>query len=471
MRRPRSWGSSGRVLRLFAVLLLLIVTPLCARDSVRFRGEVYVALDRLMAPDLMDGSARLAAWARNIVVTTQDAGWLFENGGDRVRLESGEVVVLRRPVLVLEGRHFIPAGECGPLMGFDLRGDTYPLLVYRGGRVALNPEVIDSPHRVHRVGNVRVVEESGELARALSARRALHADSVAVELSAGTALVARRAVRIDGEECYVVHRNDDTLESYVVDADGFCAALSPAPLDHTPFGNLRNALLILADHERGIEHGPREQLLGSIALTIDLCWSLRPFEAGLYDHLTAMARETGGTMHATNFVTGRWMAQHPLEMERLIRLGGQTGVEMTWGLHSWDHPKSGIFMNDYAPESLRGDTLLLERDLLEWGVVPSVYYRFPGLIHDDTRLREIIAMNLVPVDCDSWLALSFTNRPPTRLAPRDGSIILLHGNGNEPRGIPQFIEFMRQHPDWELAPLHRFISADAPSYRDEALTK
>jgi len=41
---------------------------------------------------------------------------------------------------------------------------------------------------------------------------------------------------------------------------------------------------------------------------------------------------------------------------------------------------------------------------LQWGIVPSVYYRFPGLIHDRVRLREILGIDLFPIDCDSWLA-------------------------------------------------------------------
>ena len=60
------------------------------------------------------------------------------------------------------------------------------------------------------------------------------------------------------------------------------------------------------------------------------------------------------------FISGRWLEQHHQEMHDLIRLSLEPNVVMNWGLHSWDHPKSDGFMNDYPPEKLRADTLRLE---------------------------------------------------------------------------------------------------------------
>jgi hypothetical protein len=145
-------------------------------------------------------------------------------------------------------------------------------------------------------------------------------------------------------------------------------------------------------------------------------------------------------------------------MHALLALDEQPNVELIWSNHSWDHPKAGKFMNDYTPKQLRADTLRLEVRMLEWGVVPSAYYRFPGLIHDGARLKAILALDLLPIDCDCWMALVRPARPdPFYHPPGDGSIILVHGNGNEARGITAFDQWLTQHADWRWAPLHEFL--------------
>jgi hypothetical protein len=103
----------------------------------------------------------------------------------------------------------------------------------------------------------------------------------------------------------------------------------------------------------------------------------------------------------------------------------------------------------------------LEHDLLEWGIVPTVYYRFPGLIHDRVRLETILGLNLLPIDCDSWIALAGSAHPYGRPVG-DGSIILVHGNGNEPRGIVRLRTWSGDHRDWSWKPLADFLPTGAP---------
>src|SRR5439155_10360636 len=98
----------------------------------------------------------------------------------------------------------------------------------------------------------------------------------------------------------------------------------------------------------------------------------------------------------------------------------------------------------------------LERRFLEWGIAPTVYYRFPGLIHDQIRLRTILELDLFPIDCESWLALvRDKDAEPFYRHIRDGTIILVHGNGNEPAGIPALKRWLEERRDSELGPLKR----------------
>ena len=117
---------------------------------------------------------------------------------------------------------------------------------------------------------------------------------------------------------------------------------------------------------------------------------------------------------------------------------------------------------------MREDNLRVEAELLRWGIVPSIFYRFPGLIHDEQRLRAVLEADLISVDCDSWVASMRVRRPPHHLWPRDGSILLIHGNGNEPMGIPRLYEWMIENPGWKWGRLHQFISPHTPSEAESA---
>ena len=232
----------------------------------------------------------------------------------------------------------------------------------------------------------------------------------------------------------------------------------PAGGDDTIWSQYRQWFIEEAGQEAALRRGEPQQLGKTVAVTVDLCWSLRRSETRLFQTLKEVASRAKKKIHPVMFVSGRWLQQHPLEMHELVQLSLEPNVELIWGHHSWDHPKSGGFMNDYPPPQLREDTLRLERAFLEWGIAPTVYYRFPGLIHDRIRLAEILELDLFPIDCDSWLALvRQQDKGPFYYHVREGSIILVHGNGNEPAGIPPLQRWLQEHDEWEIGHLNRFF--------------
>jgi hypothetical protein len=52
---------------------------------------------------------------------------------------------------------------------------------------------------------------------------------------------------------------------------------------------------------------------------------------------------------------------------------------------------------------------------------------------------KITAYGLIPVGSDAWLAKN--------QKPQNGSIVLVHANGNEPYGIKQFFRLIREERD------------------------
>ena len=439
--------------------LVLCVSTAFATHAVEHRGVVFVSL-----PDLLDGAALNGTWeltnlARTIDVRLADRRVQFVEGGDRVVVDGGAETMLRLPVLVLGGEHYVPAEECAPHLGCTYQSKPSPTLVLGERRLELEVEPLRLPHFKTSVEGFRPVRRGVVLTTPLPVRRSLHADAPAEELPAGTKLLVRREVRLDNVPHAIVTRSDESLQTYAIPLDALNAASRDGAIDETHLGRVLKRLGDLATHSSAINHGPRAKLPRTVSVTVDLCWSLRPYERDFFRFVPRVAKLKGDAS-ITLFVTGRWLEQHPEEVERLIELSREPGVGMTWGLHSWVHSKQRPFMNEYSPEQVRDDNLRVEAELLRWGIVPSIFYRFPGLVHDEPRLRAMLDLDLISVDCDSWVASMRRGRAPHHLWPSDGSILLIHGNGNENIGIPRLYEWMIENPGWKWGPLNHFVSAD-----------
>ncbi|MHB8769928.1 MAG: polysaccharide deacetylase family protein [Syntrophales bacterium] len=171
-------------------------------------------------------------------------------------------------------------------------------------------------------------------------------------------------------------------------------------------------------------------------LTADLCPSQRPLDRGFFAEVAALPLKK--PLPVALAVTGSWVRQHPGD---LAWLKGQAVAEtfaITWVNHSFNHPydpaappernfllSPGI---DFATEVLG-----LERLLIEEGLLPSPFFRFPGLVSNQRLVEELGSLNLIPIGSSAWLAKGER--------PRPGGIILVHANGNEPEGIRLLKEF------------------------------
>ncbi|WP_224984720.1 polysaccharide deacetylase family protein [Geomonas agri] len=165
-------------------------------------------------------------------------------------------------------------------------------------------------------------------------------------------------------------------------------------------------------------------------LTVDLCPSKRPFERELFEVAEALGH--GKAVPVAVMVTGLWLGTHPDEVAYLKGEVAAGRLAVTWVNHSWHHhydPKAPLADNFLlAPGTdLRAEVLQVEQELLARGLVPSPFFRFPGLVSDGAAMKLLGELALVPIGADAWLAKGEQ--------PRRGSFILVHGNGNEPKGI------------------------------------
>ena len=96
--------------------------------------------------------------------------------------------------------------------------------------------------------------------------------------------------------------------------------------------------------------------------------------------------------------------------------------------------------------------------MLKNGLLPSAFFRFPGLVSDQQLVYKITDLGLIPIGTDAWLAKG--------QQPQAGSIVLIHGNGNEPVGVDDFIKLLRSktqaivNKQWLLYDLRESVEDD-----------
>lgn len=185
---------------------------------------------------------------------------------------------------------------------------------------------------------------------------------------------------------------------------------------------------------QGISHA-RNGVRGNV-LSIDLCPSSRDFEKPFFERLLALQKGSSKPIPLAISISGLWLLQHPKEFQWLLAEEKANHFAITWVNHSFSHvfyqdlPETDNFLLK-TPGNLETELLLTEKYLLEAGEIPSVFIRFPGLVSNKTLVHTVKEYGLIPLGADAWLAKDQAIKP--------GSIILIHGNGNEHGGIKRLL--------------------------------
>jgi peptidoglycan/xylan/chitin deacetylase (PgdA/CDA1 family) len=134
-------------------------------------------------------------------------------------------------------------------------------------------------------------------------------------------------------------------------------------------------------------------------------------------------------------VSGAWMQSHHGDFEWIKSQQRAGLIQVTWVNHSYSHPFVKALPDEENYLLKKGvkisrEILETERLMIEQGITPSVFFRFPGLVSDARLMAELRAHQLIPLATNAWLALD--------QKPKPGSIVLVHANGNEPRGLEKF---------------------------------
>jgi peptidoglycan/xylan/chitin deacetylase (PgdA/CDA1 family) len=273
--------------------------------------------------------------------------------------------------------------------------------------------------------------------------------------------VIRQPVEVGGKVRIAVRRfnSDGNPHFLTIDPDSFESSVVPASGVKTA-GASAAATLRSSRFMKALERytsGPfRLQNAGAtradggvegVFLTVDLCPSKRPFEREMFEAAAALGK--GAPVPVTVAMSGLWLEKHPEEVAFLKQEVAAGKLAITWMNHSYHHayePKVPLVENFLLTPGTDFDreVLDLEQKLLAAGLVPAPFFRFPGLVSDKATVSRLRELSLIPIGSDAWLAKGES--------PRKGSIILVHGNGNEPRGIKLLMPMLR-NKELHLLPL------------------
>jgi hypothetical protein len=186
----------------------------------------------------------------------------------------------------------------------------------------------------------------------------------------------------------------------------------------------------------GLKENENPEFKGTV-VTADLCPSIKSLDQRFFDELRTLQREAPVALA----ISGWWLKKHQSEFDWLKEQASEERLNITWVNHTYHHPFTpGAPIDDNfllkAGVKLDVEILETERLLIENGVTPSVFFRFPGLVSNPALMKSLRKHMLIPLAADSWLAVG--------QMPKEHSIILVHGNGNEPLGIQRFTNLIKK---------------------------
>ncbi len=169
-------------------------------------------------------------------------------------------------------------------------------------------------------------------------------------------------------------------------------------------------------------------------LTIDLCPSKSNFDKAFFEKISEKHWPVAIA------ISGLWILKHSEDWQWLR--AQMTNTDVLWINHSRNHP----VYPDLPPEQnyllsegrdIQKEIIENEKLLIQRGITPSIFFRFPGLVANEGALKITLKLGLITLGSNAWLGKG--------QRPKPGSIILLHGNGNDPKGMKLFEKYEKRN--------------------------
>nr|WP_218460731.1 palindromic element RPE1 domain-containing protein [Rickettsia sp. TH2014] len=190
-------------------------------------------------------------------------------------------------------------------------------------------------------------------------------------------------------------------------------------------------------------------------LTIDMCPSSKSFEEDFFKKLVELSSKLNKPIPIAICVSGLWINKHTEEFLWLLKQQENGYLQITWVNHSFSHPyfKDKPLEDNFLlsnKDDFENEVLEAGKILVSYNIAPSPFFRFPGLVSDQTLIEKLKDLGFIPLGSNAWLAKGEK--------VQDGSFILVHGNSNEKAGIDLIMPML---PELKLLPIEKaFLSHD-----------
>jgi hypothetical protein len=263
-------------------------------------------------------------------------------------------------------------------------------------------------------------------------------------ISAGQERLAIRSFRQEGTE-FRVTVDPQTLITRIEPLTNLKCNTDLAKVESllkgTPY---QNALNVERTREDLIQNSGLVRALSPVNgyfLTADLCPSSKPgFNEELFETLE-QAKQVHGkeALPVALSISGGWLRKHGEAFDWLNKQVKEGKLNIIWTNHTNNHPYNSHldidhnFMRESGIDVL-AEILDLEKMLVERGIAPSVFFRFPGLVSSPELIEQLERLHLIALGSDAWLAKG--------QQPKLGSVILIHANLNEQLGVKLMLEWV-----------------------------
>lgn len=199
----------------------------------------------------------------------------------------------------------------------------------------------------------------------------------------------------------------------------------------------------LNQHSGFANQGLRSVALDGVILSADLCPSPKPLDRRSFQALMDRS-DLKKPIPFYLAASGSWLQNHSEDLKWLLSLERDGIFSWIWVNHTYSHPyKPGTTnANNFLAlpnVNLKNEVLRTEKLMIRRGITPSIFFRFPGLVSTKELHSGLKTLGLIPLGASAWLAKG--------QKAKQGSIILIHANGNEPKGVKKFLDlYKEEHP-------------------------
>jgi hypothetical protein len=254
------------------------------------------------------------------------------------------------------------------------------------------------------------------------------------------ARIALRKFCLNGRQYYLA-LNPITLDTELVPIGRYLIAKNSLGDLRNKYGNLPyfKAIILAESNSRRMRNAGIIHMPGGgpdIFITADLCPTKLFLDRTLFTRLISDFGSVHKPIPIALAASGVWMDKHPNDLQWLKNLILRKELIITWINHTYSHkyykriPWWKNFLLDKRVR-LNNEIIQNEITMIESGLVPSIFFRFPGLISNKELFRQVTEYGLIPIGSDAWLG--------KKQWPVNGSIILVHANGQEPVGIKRLL--------------------------------